>query len=80
MGEGTLGGKFTTVEGLLKDVIDQLSSSNPFSIGDSAENSYSNRMAEFIDKLEKIRTGEMLGVTLILDDPCGNSYLQVRKK
>ena len=33
-------------------------------------------MNDFIGKLEKIQKGEMLDVTLVLDDPCGNSYLQ----
>ena len=80
MSEGTLGGKFTTIEGLLKDVIDQLTNTNPFLIGDSVENSYSGKMKDFINKLEKIQKGELLNVTLILDDPCGNSYLQVMFK
>ena len=35
-------------------------------------------MNDFIGKLEKIQKGEMLDVTLVLDDPCGNSYLQVK--
>jgi zinc finger protein len=62
----------------LKDVIDQLTGANPFLIGDSTEDSYTVKMKDFIHKLEKIQKGEMLDVTLILDDPCGNSYLQVK--
>lgn len=77
MSEGTLGGKFTTIEGLIKDCIDQLSDSNPFIFGDSTDSNYSGKMKEFLNKLEKIRKGELLNVTIILDDPSGNSYLQV---
>ena len=35
-------------------------------------------MKECLDKIELIKTGQMLDVTIILDDPSGNSYLQVR--
>jgi len=76
MNEGTLGGKFTTIEGLLKDCIEQLSKSNPFTVGDSNDHSFPSKMREFLKTLEKIQNGEMLNITVILDDPCGNSYLQ----
>ena len=36
--EGTLGGRFTTVEGLLTSILEQLSDkNNPFMIGNSAD-------------------------------------------
>lgn len=34
-------------------------------------------MRAFLKKLESIYTGQMLDVTLVLDDPSGNSYIQV---
>lgn len=78
MNSGTLGGKFTTIEGLLKDSREQLSESCPFSFsGDSETKEKANRMKECLDKLELIQNGKMLDVTIIVDDPSGNSYLQV---
>lgn len=74
--EGTLGGKFTTLEGLLRNIRDQLGSSNPFIVGDSSEKDSVSKMDQFIEKLEKVINGEMLGVHFILDDPAGNSYIQ----
>ncbi len=77
MNTGTLGGKFTTIEGLLKDVIQQLGGQNPFFVGDSSKNDYKTRIETFLEKLNELKDGKLLNVTLILDDPCGNSYLQV---
>lgn len=34
-------------------------------------------MASLCDKLSDVISGETLGVNLIIDDPAGNSYLQV---
>ena len=78
MNEGTLGGKFTTIEGLLKDVRDQLTEVSPFTAGgDSADKVKSQHMKICLDKLEQIQNGQLLNVTIVLDDPSGNSYLQV---
>jgi len=75
MVEGTLGGKFTTIEGLLTDIRDQLLK-NPFLTGDSADSLSQTKMQSFCEKLEKIISGKLLNVHIILDDPAGNSYLQ----
>ena len=74
---GTLGGKFTTIEGLLKDFRDQLEGPNSFCGGDSTDPSERIRMKEFLQQLEDVQNGKLLNVTVILDDPSGNSYLQV---
>ncbi|KAI0225047.1 Zinc finger protein ZPR1 [Lamellibrachia satsuma] len=74
--EGTLGGRFTTVEGLILSIKEQLGSHNPFLIGDSSSQDVKGRIKEFCKKLDKIAKGEMLNIHLILDDPAGNSYLQ----
>lgn len=72
---GTLGGKFTTVEGLLQNIHDELESKAPFSRGDSSTSEDRNKMQEFLDKLNKLIALET-PFTLIIDDPLGNSYLQ----
>ncbi|KAL3886872.1 hypothetical protein ACJMK2_026833 [Sinanodonta woodiana] len=73
---GTLGGKFTTVEGLLLDIEDSLGGTNPFLQGDSADRSQANNLQKICDALKEVRHGKRLGVHLILDDPAGNSYIQ----
>ncbi|KAF5400541.1 hypothetical protein PHET_06037 [Paragonimus heterotremus] len=74
---GTLGGRFTTLEGLLLAVRDQLISANPFLLGDSSsEEEKTSKLATVIGQLKQIATGERLGVTFELKDPAGNSYLQ----
>ncbi len=48
---GTLGGRFTTVEGLLRQLSNQLKESNPFSLGDSASDT---RLNEFLGRLAEV--------------------------
>lgn len=69
-------GKFTTVEGLLSDIINQMKKFNPFLFGDSSEEDKGEKINKFCDKIDKIKSGETLGVHIVLDDPTGNSYLQ----
>ena len=47
---GTLGGKFTTIEGLLQSVRDQLKQLHPFSMGDSSDVS---NMSAFLGQLDE---------------------------
>ena len=51
---GTLGGRFTTLEGLLVNVKQHLSGSNVFSAGDSATTD--DKMGQFLKKLQKVCT------------------------
>lgn len=74
--EGTLGGKFTTVEGLLTQIKEQLEGKNPFIAGDSSQGGIRAKVKEFCSRLDKVITGETLDVHLILDDPAGNSHMQ----
>ncbi|KAL4229038.1 nucleolar zinc-finger protein [Mactra antiquata] len=69
-------GKFTTLEGLLDDIISQLEKTNPFMIGDSTQDDKVSKIKQFCEKLKKIKLGEELDVHICLDDPTGNSYLQ----
>ncbi|CAG5978274.1 unnamed protein product [Menidia menidia] len=75
LGMAALGGKFTTLEGLLKDIKDLIVSKNPFICGDSGSTDRVQKLSEFGDKIDKILAGEMK-IHFILDDPTGNSYLQ----
>nr|CAG4641721.1 EOG090X06TU [Eurycercus lamellatus] len=76
VGAGTLGGKFTTLEGLLVAMKEQLTGHNPLVCGDSATSTVKERMEQFNKKLDDIITCKAIGTRIILDDPAGNSYLQ----
>ncbi|XP_072308267.1 zinc finger protein ZPR1 [Eucyclogobius newberryi] len=75
LGMGALGGKFTTLEGLLKDIKDLIVDKNPFICGDSGVLDKIQKLKEFGGKIDKVMAGEM-DVHIVLDDPAGNSYLQ----
>lgn len=75
LGMAAVGGKFTTLEGLLKDIKDLIVSKNPFVCGDSSMTDRVQKLSEFGEKIDKVVAGE-INVHLILDDPAGNSYLQ----
>jgi zinc finger protein len=81
---GTLGGFFSSIEGTLVQVRDQLANlpELQFGHGDSAnpdERSQSTAMAEFLEKIDGLLTGEKT-FTFILDDPLGNVYIQNPRK
>lgn len=72
-----LGGRFTTIEGLLVSVKDQLSDplySHMF--GDSEAPDKQKKLKKFLEDFDKVLQGEK-PITVILDDPAGNSYIQV---
>ncbi|TSK16159.1 Zinc finger protein ZPR1 [Bagarius yarrelli] len=75
LGMAALGGKFTTLEGLLKDIKELIVMKNPFVCGDSVVSDTSEKLELFGKKIDKIMSGEM-DVHVVLDDPAGNSYLQ----
>ncbi|XP_030077867.1 zinc finger protein ZPR1 isoform X1 [Microcaecilia unicolor] len=75
LGMGALGGKFTTLEGLLKDIRDLIVEKNPFTLGDSSIPGRTEKLRAFGRKLDQIIEGQ-LKAHVILDDPAGNSYLQ----
>jgi ZPR1 zinc-finger domain len=84
LGCGTLGGVYTTVEGLLQKIHTSLRDDNPFAVGDSSELHHSEstevvtrkkKFEVFLDKLESVAKGEMMPFTLILRDPLGNSFI-----
>jgi zinc finger protein len=73
--EGTLGGRFTTLEGLLQQAYEQLWGRvyNPDS--DSSTPEEKDRFANFLEKMKDAIEGK-LPFTLILDDPLSASYIQ----
>lgn len=73
---GTLGGRFTTVEGLLRQVHDELEERVPFMHGDSTTDESRKRWDDFLKRLSEVADGQRIPITLILDDPLANSYLQ----
>jgi zinc finger protein len=74
LGTGTLGSKFTTVEGILDSIVEALNK-NPFALGDSADKTARTRFHDFTIALTKLKTGAT-PFTLIVDDPMSNSYIQ----
>jgi len=71
--EGTLGGRFTTLEGILDQVYEELS--DKVFAGDSSGSEDKPGFEMFLTKLKEVKNAER-GFTLILDDPLANSYLQ----
>ncbi|KAI9203252.1 ZPR1 zinc-finger domain-containing protein [Polychytrium aggregatum] len=72
---GTLGGRFTTIEGLLSQVHEELDNRTPFIDGDSSEANRRERFQGFLERLKKVINFE-IPFTLVLEDPLNNSYLQ----
>ena len=75
MTPGTLGGRFTTIEGLLTQVIEELDQKAPFIHGDSATDDSKSGMKLFIEKLKRVVSMEITPVTRVLDDPLANSVI-----
>jgi zinc finger protein len=73
--EGTLGGRFTTLEGLLQQAYEQLWGRiyNPDS--DSITPEEKERFGTFLERMKGSIEGKM-AFTLILDDPLAASYIQ----
>ena len=67
---GSMGSLFTTVEGIIDKICDQLYNT-PFSTGDSSIN---NEINDFIKKLRDLQKLKQK-FTLILDDPLSNSFI-----
>lgn len=77
VGSGALGGRFTTVEGLISAMKEQLADKGAM-FSDAAEDDTKKSMTTFLADMGKVLAGE-LPITVILDDPAGNSYVQVWK-
>ena len=84
---GTLGGVYTTIEGLLSKLVKNLKEDNPFCLGDSStlHHSEDDSVAEtrkkfdnFTKKLQAVANGEVFPFTLAIRDPLGNSFISTR--
>lgn len=64
-------GSYTTVEGLVESIKEQLKNSNPFIDGDSAQSEIREKLNKILIKLETLAC-----YTVILNDPCGNSFVE----
>jgi zinc finger protein len=71
MAPGTLGGLYTTVEGLIEKVASNLEDNNPFGVGDSATN---RTYLDFLKRLRELTSGKV-PFTLILDDALSNCFI-----
>lgn len=77
VGALSLSGRFTTIEGLITALYDQLKdTASTFYAGDSQSEDVIAKTNTFLDKLNKIKKNE-IPVDIILTDPAGNSYVQV---
>ncbi|XP_034838937.1 zinc finger protein ZPR1 isoform X1 [Maniola hyperantus] len=73
VGGKALGGRFTTAEGLIRASVEQLKCA-PALTGD-APGLAKERLEQFTEKLEEVLESKR-AITIILDDPAGNSYVQ----
>ncbi|KAJ7058841.1 zf-ZPR1-domain-containing protein [Mycena amicta] len=71
--QGTLGGRFTTVEGILEQIYEELS--EKVFTGDSANDDGRSAFETFLGKLKQVKEAAH-PFTLIIDDPLANSYVQ----
>ncbi|KAL8731608.1 MAG: hypothetical protein Q9166_003296 [cf. Caloplaca sp. 2 TL-2023] len=78
---GTMGGRFTTVEGLLTQIRDDTrgtvfdTDDEEGAGGDSMPEEKRKAWTAFFDRIDKAIKGE-LQYTILLEDPLGNSYVQ----
>lgn len=81
LAHGTLGGVYTTIEGLMQKIYTNLRDNNPFAVGDASTQHHSNslsvnpRFMRFLDSLQAFGRGEQLPFTLEIRDPLGNSFI-----
>jgi len=70
---GTLGGRFTTVEGILEQIYEELG--EKAIVAEDSAGADGSKLKEFLIGLKQIKNVER-PFTIILDDPLANSYIQ----
>jgi len=75
MGGAALGGKFTTLEGLMLNVMEEIEKNSVWGGSDAVAPDVNQRLEKFKVKFKGFVNGNN-NFTLILDDPAGNSYMQ----
>lgn len=73
--EGTLGGRFTTLEGLLKQVYEELESRVFSQTSDSMDQATKDNWIKFFSTLQTALDGKSK-FTVIMEDPLAGSYIQ----
>ncbi|SMN17700.1 similar to Saccharomyces cerevisiae YGR211W ZPR1 Essential protein with two zinc fingers [Maudiozyma saulgeensis] len=73
--EGTLGGRFTTIEGLLTQVYEELEARIFSQTSDSMDETVKNRWIAFFAKLKEAIAGKVK-FTIEMTDPLAGSYIQ----
>ena len=76
--QGSMGGKFTTIEGLLQALKSEFERMHQFDLGDSIEHGNKDqkqKVLQFLQTLDMMSTGT-IPFTIIVDDPVANSYIQ----
>ena len=71
MQPGTLGSVYTTVEGILTKILEQLEETNPFGHGDSAQGT---EFRDFLQRIRVLKDGS-IPFTIIMDDPLANCFI-----
>ncbi|RLN97950.1 hypothetical protein BBJ28_00008634 [Nothophytophthora sp. Chile5] len=72
MSHGSLGGLYTTIEGLLDKIRQNIEEGNPFAIGDS--DGGRSLLNAWLERLDGLKRGAE-PFTLILEDPLANSFV-----
>ncbi|CEG44394.1 zinc finger protein zpr1 [Plasmopara halstedii] len=72
MAHGSLGGLYTTVEGLLDKVRQNIEDGNPFAVGDS--DGGRSLLNAWLARLDALKRGDE-PFTLVLEDPLANSFI-----
>eukprot|EP00090_Calanus_glacialis_P037142 TRINITY_DN6369_c0_g1_i1.p1 TRINITY_DN6369_c0_g1~~TRINITY_DN6369_c0_g1_i1.p1 ORF type:complete len:448 (-),score=170.81 TRINITY_DN6369_c0_g1_i1:80-1423(-) len=75
MGGHALGGRFTTLEGLMNNVLESIEQNSVWGGGDGVAPDINERMSIFKLKFQDCVNASM-NFTVVLDDPAGNSYMQ----
>jgi len=75
MGGQALGGRFTTLEGLMNNIMESIEENSVWGGSDGVAPDVNERLEQFKTKFSDCVSAKM-EFTLILDDPAGNSYMQ----
>ena len=75
MGGQAIGSRFTTIEGLMNNIMENILQNSFWGGGDGLAPDIADKLEKFKEKFAKFQEAKEF-FTLILDDPAGNSYLQ----
>jgi zinc finger protein len=76
LSQGTMGSFYSTVEGFLEKIINQLSKENPF-VGDSSDKEQIKNFEKFIEIMKDCKKGK-IPFTMEIDDPLDNCFIYNR--